>query len=311
MVFVIVIVTVVLGISLYDYFSSRDVNALTSSTLLFKNRNKRYGAFVLRQSYAPVMLGVTLSALVLFGLSVGAHYGTRGMGDWHSKYEVKEIVDTTLLSLETPPKDQPPVPEAMEIKSDQGNQGKNESDQEELQEVKDPTRSNDNSNDPNQSREKPQENQKVDPKTIQNDIQAMDSYFQGVSKDAAARAEARRKKNEERQKAQQQQTSAGKNQKGSEEKKGTSGAYVTHNFSDRKDLALPVAAFKCEEGGVIVVNVVLDAYGNVTEAKIAPAYAGKPQCLKEEALMYANRSRFSASSRQSQSGALTYTFKAQ
>jgi TonB family protein len=314
MVFVIVIVTIVFGISLYDYFSSRDVHELNSSTLLFKNRNKRYGAFVLRNSYAPVMLGVTLSTLFLFGISVGAHYGTKGMGDWHSKYETEQqIVDTTFLSLEPPPEDPLQLPQSYKMHADQGNRGKNNADQEEIQEIKDASRqSNDQPDNPNAQNPPQKDNQKANLDDIKDDIHAMDDYFQNVSKAAADRANARKERERNKTKPQTAQTASGENKKQSEEREGSSNAYVVPYFkSNRQWSYLAEPPFTCEEGGVVVVDIVVDSYGNVTSAQVASSYENKPQCLKEQARKYAFKTKFKSSSKQSEQGTITYTFKAQ
>lgn len=75
MVIIISIIAVVLIVSLYDFFSAKNWQQVTSevrNNVVFKNRNKNYGAYVMRRDYNKRML------LILVGMiaSMGAAYGT-------------------------------------------------------------------------------------------------------------------------------------------------------------------------------------------------------------------------------------------
>jgi protein TonB len=75
MVIIFSIIAIVLLVSLYDYFSAKNWQQVTSEVrndVVFKNRNKNYGAYVMRRDYNKRML------LILVGMvgSMGAAYGT-------------------------------------------------------------------------------------------------------------------------------------------------------------------------------------------------------------------------------------------
>lgn len=71
-----VIVALVTGFSLLDYFTARKWQQVTSNTrneVVFAHRNKAYGAYVLRNSYnkrmVMIMAGLVLLAALSFGIS--------------------------------------------------------------------------------------------------------------------------------------------------------------------------------------------------------------------------------------------------
>jgi uncharacterized membrane protein len=54
MVIIFSIIAIVLLVSLYDYFSAKNWQQVTSEVrndVVFKNRNKNYGAYVMRRDY--------------------------------------------------------------------------------------------------------------------------------------------------------------------------------------------------------------------------------------------------------------------
>ena len=71
-----VIVALVTGFSLLDYFTARKWQQVTSNTrneVVFAHRNKAYGAYVLRSNYnkrmVMIMAGLVLFAALSFGIS--------------------------------------------------------------------------------------------------------------------------------------------------------------------------------------------------------------------------------------------------
>ena len=71
-----VIVALVTGFSLLDYFTARKWQQVTSNTrneVVFAHRNKAYGAYVLRSNYnkrmVMIMAGLVLLAALSFGIS--------------------------------------------------------------------------------------------------------------------------------------------------------------------------------------------------------------------------------------------------
>lgn len=83
---------------------------------------------------------------------------------------------------------------------------------------------------------------------------------------------------------------------------------VSYNLKGRKPYRLDSPAYKCQGGGQVVVNIVVDATGKVVGAKIDPALSVVEECINTEAIIAARNSRFTASDKASQSGSITYLF---
>src|SRR6218665_584279 len=76
----IIIVSVIIAFALYDYFSTKNWQLVTSSTrndTVFENRNKKYGAYQIRRDYNRrmllILLGLTGGVGGLYGASLGIH----------------------------------------------------------------------------------------------------------------------------------------------------------------------------------------------------------------------------------------------
>ncbi len=87
----IIIVAVILAFALYDYFSTKSWQLVTSDTrndTVFEKRNKKYGAYKIRRDYNRQMI------LILLGLSVGVGgiYAATAGGEIHKKKENKVVV---------------------------------------------------------------------------------------------------------------------------------------------------------------------------------------------------------------------------
>jgi protein TonB len=103
MVIIFSIIAIVLLVSLYDYFSAKNWQQVTSDVrndVVFKNRNKNYGAYIMRRDYNKRML------LILVGMvgSMGAAYGTFMLVKSTPKVAVEvplvETWDTLILDLD-------------------------------------------------------------------------------------------------------------------------------------------------------------------------------------------------------------------
>lgn len=84
------ILAIIVVFSLYDYFSSKSWNMVTSKTrndTVFKDRNKEYGAYQIRKDYDKRLL------LIIFGLTFGIG------GIWGASHLFR---DPTLQKKETP-----------------------------------------------------------------------------------------------------------------------------------------------------------------------------------------------------------------
>lgn len=85
---------------------------------------------------------------------------------------------------------------------------------------------------------------------------------------------------------------------------------VSYSLVNRKDHHLPPPVYLCEESGKVIVNITVNASGEVIDAYINSSSTSKNACLTESALQYANAARFSPdASKTKQIGSITYYFK--
>lgn len=83
-----------------------------------------------------------------------------------------------------------------------------------------------------------------------------------------------------------------------------------YSLTDRKHMYLPTPIYLCEEGGKIVVNIEVNARGEVTTAYINSAFDQANECIKEHALEYAKKAQFNSDlSKAQQLGSITFYFQ--
>lgn len=331
MVYVLIIVLIVLALSLYNYFDSRDINQLTSTShnsALFKNRNKAYGAYTIRRTYNRVITVILLITVGLFGLTLGGNYVYHyGMGNEFSQQAIPtELTDTTLLSLYAPPEEnKSTLPPSYSIQSSAGSGGANEADQEEQQEssekqqeTEQPENTNPTSNATSASAQQQRtEKSKKNTQSSSQEINDMKNHTDDVMSDARKRKEERERKKKEKEQ-QDAMRSKGNTQQGS---KGNDGSTPKTEAPAEYDLAgrtpfnndvswLQYPMYTCKYGGTITLRIKVDGSGNVKYAEPLNADGIDP-CIIENAKKYAHRARFNASSKPLQEGTLTYKFKGQ
>lgn len=118
MVTIFIITALIAVISLYDYFSSRSWQMVTSASrneTVFENRNKKYGAYQIRRDYDKRFL------LIFFGLIVGV--GGLYAANNYFKHEEKKIISPDMVTVEfdvdlekdEEPIVEPPKPELTEM----------------------------------------------------------------------------------------------------------------------------------------------------------------------------------------------------
>lgn len=86
---------------------------------------------------------------------------------------------------------------------------------------------------------------------------------------------------------------------------------VSYSLTNRKAHSLPKPGYKCNSTGTVVIDVKVDKSGDVKSAEFnAAASSRADECMVNQALSYAKRSRFnfSSSAGSSQSGTITYKF---
>ena len=317
MIFIWLVVIVVLGVSLYNYFDSINLNQLTSTVHnndLFDHRNKKYGAYAIRKSYNTIMLLILSGTIALFGLTMGAQYGFgSGGNDLKEITKKTEFLDTTLLSLYEPPKDEAPtLPPSYSIKSSQGSGGENQADQEEQEETKESTTGKETENP-----DKPV-TKSTKPKSNDADINNMDAHIDKTVSDAAKRnAEGKARRLKEQQDA---ATKQGVNNKGSNGNEGSQAKTQKNSDFDLEGRTeydedawyLQNPAYMCGKGvsGAITVKIKVDGGGRVTFAQALNPEKYN-ECIVKNAEKYARNARFNSSPKPSQEGTITYKFKSQ
>ncbi len=112
---VISLIVLVLIITIYDYVSAKSWQQVSSSNrndLVFANRNKSYGAYVLRNEYDKRMMIIIISLLLFISLAYGA---------WMIYKSIPEVVppippvDTTQMTVPAPPVEEVPPPPPEDI----------------------------------------------------------------------------------------------------------------------------------------------------------------------------------------------------
>ena len=84
---------------------------------------------------------------------------------------------------------------------------------------------------------------------------------------------------------------------------------ISFSLVDRKKVHIPIPIYLCEIGGKIVINITVNASGNVIDAYANSSSSTSNECLIEHALEYAKKSQFSAdSTKESQIGSITFLF---
>ena len=107
---------IVAGISLYDYFSARDWQQVTSADrneIVFADRNKEYGAYTLRRDYDKRMVIILVSFIATLALSFGIFAYVKSIPE--EVIEIKPVDVSTIPPAKPeeelpPPPPEPPVP---------------------------------------------------------------------------------------------------------------------------------------------------------------------------------------------------------
>lgn len=114
-----IIILLVAGLSLYDFFSSVKWQQVTSSNrneIVFASRNKSYGAYEIRKNYNMVLIAIMLG----LALSVAASYGVyRFVTKDGGEEEEAPIIESTQFAIDAPPVEEdieePPVEEEVPL----------------------------------------------------------------------------------------------------------------------------------------------------------------------------------------------------
>ena len=85
---------------------------------------------------------------------------------------------------------------------------------------------------------------------------------------------------------------------------------VSYSLVGRNNYKLPPPIYTCIEGGKVVINIEVDALGNVIDADFNEKSSGTSNgCLVDNAIAYALKARFNSSDKEFQKGTITYLFQ--
>lgn len=86
---------------------------------------------------------------------------------------------------------------------------------------------------------------------------------------------------------------------------------IAFSLIGRTAVTIPNPIYTCDRSGKVVVNITVDALGNVTRTSInRSASTTRNECLTDQALEYAAQAKFSRlAGRDSQPGTITYNFQ--
>lgn len=318
----IIIVLLALGISLYNHFDSRHSSLLS---MVFEQRNRRYGAYTLRRGYAFTMF-LTLSGVsVLAMIAIAPHVEFFGGATATNFTKVPSDTppDTTLLTLDIPPEDaNKTLPPSVSIKANRGNGGQNAADAEkteksngqESEENETPEQSNDSPNKKTSENATKPIKKYTGPKTNDREIDDGAAQIDRQMEEARQRKADREAKKKREQEAQRSSGNNQNSQKGNENQ-GKAENAADYDLPGRTpfnndDWYLNYPSYTCYKGGTVIVKIKVDSGGNVVSAEAENADK-LDDCMRRNAEKYAKKARFNTSSKPLQEGTLTYRFKAQ
>lgn len=295
------------------------------NSLVFKHRNKKYGAYELRSNYnSRFFLAIIFVLLALTAWIVGERF----IPSSKTGTTVVQSHDTLLLSLSTPPVDPlETIAESLAIEGDEteseseevkkeepkkkvetavpvGQQGQIQSDKPEAKTGKGPSQAKDLGNKDG---------------VTQADIEAENKRMMDNSEEAKKRAalrkelDARKAQRAQKEQAGQQPAKEQSKSSGQEGKNLVNwklAGRTPHNDDPRQ---IPIPGYKCGRGvsGTITLRIKVNNEGRVTDATTIGDESAYNFCILQEAKDYAKKSRFNASSKFVQEGTIEYKFVAQ
>lgn len=85
---------------------------------------------------------------------------------------------------------------------------------------------------------------------------------------------------------------------------------VSYSLVNRNNYKLPPPIYTCIEGGKVVINIIVNSVGNVTDASFnTKSSTTSNGCLVDNAITYALKAKFNSSEKASQKGTITYLFQ--
>ena len=115
MLVIISLVAFIAGVSLYDYFTGRKWQQVTSvqrNAIVFENRNQQYGAYALRRNYDRNMVIIMASVIVGLGLAFGTYIFIKNMPE---EEVAPPKIDQQTFAVPAPPEEDVPPPPKEEM----------------------------------------------------------------------------------------------------------------------------------------------------------------------------------------------------
>lgn len=318
MVFVFILVILVLIFSLYQYVDNSEWEEFHEQNFkaIFANRNKRYGAYQIRNRQ-PVILMYVLIGVVALGIAsiyikviVNNYEGVNTMA-------FSDVSDTTQFTLSNQNIEETP-PSQFNFKGDNGDGLP------EAQDGGEKPEDNPQTDRPSEQEPAQPKPEKPKPTTPEQSIYDFEKEMFASTGGAAEREKIQRemdekkRKREEEKKKKQQQKQEGGNGGNVGSNSGTQGKTLAEwNMNGRKPHQnnpdyIKIPGYMCGKGvnEKIVVKVKVNSNGDVYWAQ-SQAPDGANPCCVEQALSYAKKSRFEYAATPIQEGTITYYFKAQ
>lgn len=314
MLFVYILFILIIVFSLYQYVDNSEWEEFHAKNFktIFEHRNKRYGAYQIRNRQPVIMAYVILVAVLLGVLAVYAktivdnYEGLNAM-------TFSDVSDTTQFTLSNQNVEETP-PSQFNYQGENGDG---------LPEAKDGGEKREDNPESTEPSSKPQPTpEQAKPRTPEESIQDFEKKQFEMAGGAAEREkiqkEMEKRKKEREEKKRQQQKQEGGNGGNVGANTGVQGKTLAEwNMNGRKPHQnnpdyIKIPGYMCGKGvnEKIVVKVKVNSNGDVYWAQ-SQAPEGANPCCVEQAINYAKKSRFEYAATPIQEGTITYYFKAQ
>lgn len=305
MVFVIVFLLLITALSVYEFYSSRDLKNITAmvSKSLFKNTVHEV------QRYQTIILSFILGGLVVVVFLASTVYDSMTFVSHVIDLTNTEKSDTIDIQFNLPPPEEEKKQEEIQqlinkdklpnIQNAVANQQASEGNRNFSGDIIDKNTKNSN-------------------QSVADEVREFERKLFEEASGNSQRSEIQRQR-EETQRKKQQFEQDQKNKQTTNQgqtvstKKGKT--MVSFDLSNRKPHNNDISNIKnpgytCEQGsyGEVTIKIKVNSLGQVTSATPQSAYTNLNPCLVEQALKYAKISRFNAADVNSQDGTITYIF---
>lgn len=311
MAFVYILFILIIIFSLYQYVDNSEWEEFHAKNFktIFEHRNKRYGAYQIRNRQPVIMMYVLLGAVLLGAASV---YTKMIVNNYEglNAMTFSDVSDTTQFTLNNQNVEETP-PSQFNYQGENGDG---------LPEAKDGGERREDNPETDENSSKPEP--KPEPKNPEESIQDFEKQQFEMTGGAAEREkiqkdmEKRKKEREENKRQQQKQEGGNGGNIGSNT--GTQGKTLAEwNMNGRQPHQknpdyIKIPGYMCGRGvnEKIVVKVKVNSNGDVYWAQ-SQAPEGANPCCVEQAINYAKKSRFDYSQKPIDEGTITYFFKSQ